>query len=35
MWTFNILAPSLSKDGIMLDRDVYSGAYPDGDLQYD
>lgn len=32
MWTFNILPPaaSLSKDGIMLDRDVYSGAYPDG-----
>jgi hypothetical protein len=30
MWTFNISAGSLSKDGIMLDRDVYSGAFPEG-----
>ena len=30
MWTFNILAHSLSKDDIIVDRDVYSGAFPEG-----
>jgi len=30
MWTFNISAGSLSKDGITIDSDVYSGAFPQG-----
>ena len=30
MWTYNILDHCLSKDGIILDRDVYSGAFPEG-----
>lgn len=30
MWTFNISASSLSKDGILLDSDCYSGAFPEG-----
>jgi len=30
MWTFNISAGSLSKDGIVIDRDVYAGAGPQG-----
>jgi hypothetical protein len=30
MWTFNILAHSLSKDGILVDSDVYSGALGEG-----
>lgn len=30
MWTYKISPPCLSKDGIVLDRECYSGAFPDG-----
>jgi hypothetical protein len=30
MWTFNISAHALLKDGILVDSDVYSGAFPEG-----
>jgi|SRR5208337_4402521 len=30
MWTYNILAHSLAKDGIIVDSDCYSGAWPEG-----
>jgi hypothetical protein len=30
MWIFNIKAGTLSKDAMLLDNDVYSGAWPDG-----
>lgn len=30
MWLFNISAGILSQDGIVLDRDVYSGTFPEG-----
>lgn len=30
MWTFNITAHALDKDKIIVDRDVYSGAWPKG-----
>lgn len=30
MWTFNISAHQLLKDGILVDSDIYSGAFPEG-----
>lgn len=30
MWTFNISRGLFLKDGILLDGDVYSGAFPEG-----
>lgn len=30
MWTFNIKAGTLSKDGLVIDNDCYSGAFPQG-----